>query len=76
LLSLKNGQVSGRYDRLPEATDRQIDAQIYELYGLTEEEIRIVEGTSDGVYALAGQQGYSMCQSHNSRHSECAVEKI
>jgi hypothetical protein len=27
-----------------EATDRQIDALVYELYGLTEEEIKIVEG--------------------------------
>lgn len=27
-----------------EATDRQIDAPVYELYGLTEEEIKIVEG--------------------------------
>ena len=27
-----------------EATDRQIDALVYELYRLTEEEIRIVEG--------------------------------
>jgi type II restriction/modification system DNA methylase subunit YeeA len=26
------------------ATDRQIDALVYELYGLTEEEIAIVEG--------------------------------
>jgi hypothetical protein len=26
-----------------DATDRQIDALVYELYGLTEEEIRIVE---------------------------------
>jgi len=26
-----------------EATDRQIDALVYELYGLTEEEIGIVE---------------------------------
>ena len=26
-----------------EAADRQIDALVYELYGLTEEEIRIVE---------------------------------
>jgi len=26
-----------------EATDRQIDALVYELYGLTEEEIEIVE---------------------------------
>ncbi len=27
-----------------DATDRQIDALVYELYGLTEEEIAIVEG--------------------------------
>lgn len=26
-----------------DATDRQIDALVYELYGLTDEEIRIVE---------------------------------
>jgi len=26
-----------------EATDEQIDALVYELYGLTEEEIRIVQ---------------------------------
>ena len=26
-----------------EATDREIDALVYELYGLTDEEIRIVE---------------------------------
>ncbi len=31
-------------ERQIEATDRQIDALVYELYGLTEEEIRIVEG--------------------------------
>jgi len=31
-------------DRQIEATDRQIDKMVYELYGLTEEEIRIVEG--------------------------------
>ena len=28
-----------------DATDRQIDRLVYELYGLTEEEIKIVEGT-------------------------------
>jgi hypothetical protein len=27
-----------------ESTDRRIDALVYELYGLTEEEIRMVEG--------------------------------
>ena len=30
------------------ATDRQIDALVYELYGLTEDEIRIVEGEAKG----------------------------
>jgi type II restriction/modification system DNA methylase subunit YeeA len=32
------------YRRQIEATDRQIDALVYELYGLTEDEIAIVEG--------------------------------
>ncbi len=31
------------YQRQIEATDRQIDALVYELYELTEEEIEIVE---------------------------------
>ena len=31
------------YQRQIEATDRQIDALVYELYGLTEDEIRVVE---------------------------------
>ena len=30
-----------------EMTDRQIDALVYELYGLTAEEITVVEGTAD-----------------------------
>jgi hypothetical protein len=33
------------FQRQIEATDGQIDALVYELYGLTEEEIMIVEGT-------------------------------
>ena len=33
------------FQRQIEATDRQIDALVYELYELTEDEIRIVEGT-------------------------------
>jgi len=28
----------------PAATDRQIDQLVYELYGLTDDEIKIVEG--------------------------------
>jgi hypothetical protein len=31
-------------ERQIESTDRAIDALVYELYGLTDEEIRIVEG--------------------------------
>jgi hypothetical protein len=34
------------YQRQIQATDRQIDALVYELYGLTDEEIAIVEGAS------------------------------
>ena len=33
------------YQRQIEATDRQIDALVYELYGLTEGEIGVVEAT-------------------------------
>jgi len=33
-----------RLERHIQATDRQIDNLVYELYGLTAEEIRIVEG--------------------------------
>ena len=32
------------YQQQVEATDRQIDGLVYELYGLTEEEIGVVEG--------------------------------
>jgi hypothetical protein len=32
------------YERRCETLDKQIDQVVYELYGLTEEEIRIVEG--------------------------------
>ncbi len=32
------------YQRQIEATDKQIDALVYELYGLTQEEITMVEG--------------------------------
>jgi hypothetical protein len=31
--------------KAPKATGRQIEALVYELYGLTKEEIGIVEGT-------------------------------
>lgn len=35
-----------RQSRQIASTDREIDRLVYELYGLTEEEIRIVEGTT------------------------------
>jgi hypothetical protein len=36
------------FQRQIEATDRQIDALVYELYGLTGDEIALVEGRSQG----------------------------
>jgi hypothetical protein len=39
-------QEQERVKREIESTDRQIDKLVYELYGLTEEEIKIVEGVS------------------------------
>ncbi|HEY5123019.1 MAG TPA: TaqI-like C-terminal specificity domain-containing protein [Ignavibacteria bacterium] len=36
------------YERRCESIDRQIDQLVYELYGLTEEEIKIVEGKNNG----------------------------
>ncbi len=35
------------YERQIDATDRQIDALVYELYGLTEKEIAVVEGSQE-----------------------------
>lgn len=35
--------VRAALERQIEATDRQIDALVYELYGLTDEEIAVVE---------------------------------
>jgi hypothetical protein len=57
MLELKKQQVRAQKKQSPSArqlldqklaiTDQQIDALAYELYGLTEEEIRIVEGVRD-----------------------------
>jgi len=54
MMELKKQQVRAPKKQSPSArqlldqklaiTDQQIDALVYELYGLTEEEIRIVEG--------------------------------
>ena len=43
LSEVKIGHENTLLQRQIEATDKQIDALVYELYGLTEEEIRIVE---------------------------------
>ena len=40
----KNPQVAAQMDAQIAATDRQIDRLVYELYGLTDEEIKLVEG--------------------------------
>ena len=43
LASTHNPQEADRLTREVEAVDKSIDGLVYELYGLTEEEIRIVE---------------------------------
>ena len=35
-----------------DATDRQIDRLVYELYGLSDEEIRVVEGRAQKILAI------------------------
>lgn len=40
----KNPNILNQLDTQLTATDRQIDRLVYELYGLTEEEVAIVEG--------------------------------
>jgi hypothetical protein len=49
LKSAHNPQEADRLAREVESTDRAIDGLVYELYGLTEEEIKIVEGGSHGM---------------------------
>ncbi len=44
LAKTKTDAESTRLEMQCESLDRHIDAAVYELYGLTEEEIRIVEG--------------------------------
>ena len=43
LIAIKTPQEKTALQRQIEATDKQIDQLVYQLYGLTEEEIRIVE---------------------------------
>ncbi len=44
LAAAKNDAETNRLEHLCTSLDRQIDEAVYELYGLTEEEIKIVEG--------------------------------
>ena len=46
LLAAKTPHEQESLRRTIAATDKQIDALVYELYGLSEDEIRIVEGGS------------------------------
>jgi len=48
LLAAKTPSEKTSLQRQIAATDREIDGLVYELYGLTEEEIRIVEGAAQG----------------------------
>jgi ClpP class serine protease len=43
LAAAKTPDDKTRLQRQIDATDRQIDQLVYELYGLTEEEIKVVE---------------------------------
>ena len=43
LAAVRPGHEQEALQRQIDATDRQIDRLVYELYGLTEEEVRIVE---------------------------------
>lgn len=43
-MSAKTDKDKIYYERKCDMLDKQIDAEVYKLYGLTEEEIKIVEG--------------------------------
>jgi hypothetical protein len=47
LAAARTGDEKVRLQRQIEATDAQIDRLVYDLYGLTEEEIGIVEGAGE-----------------------------
>ena len=42
--SSRTPQDKGRVAREVESTDRQIDRLVYDLYGLSEDEVKVVEG--------------------------------
>ncbi len=46
LFAAKTGEETNRLELLCASLDRQIDEAVYELYDLTEEEIKIVEDST------------------------------
>ncbi|HEY5122234.1 MAG TPA: TaqI-like C-terminal specificity domain-containing protein, partial [Ignavibacteria bacterium] len=48
LQTVKTDKDKTYYERKCETLDQQIDSEVYKLYGLSEEEIRIVEGKNNG----------------------------
>lgn len=48
LKDMRNGQAKAMIQRQIDATDRQIEKLVYELYGLSENEIKVVEGKTIG----------------------------
>ena len=47
MITLNETSVASEVQCTSDSTDRQIDALVYELYRLTEGEIKIVEGNAD-----------------------------
>jgi hypothetical protein len=56
LLSAKTAHEQTLLQRRIDATDKQIDKLVYDLYGLTEDEIKIVEGRSSGAFGEGTRQ--------------------
>jgi len=54
LAAAKTSHEETMIQRQIDATDKQIDRLVYELYGLTDEEIRIVEGASQKTQQTRG----------------------
>ena len=46
LCAAKNGKERGVLQNAVDSTDRKLDGLVYDLYGLTPEEIALVEGTA------------------------------
>jgi hypothetical protein len=52
LAAARSDHAKTNLERQIDATDTQIDKLVYELYGLTSDEIKIVEGTTKGTASL------------------------